>query len=383
MRMATTIHLRLSAAILLATAVAALCGAIGILPHLAGRLRALAASLAAMLLGDAVFFTAQATLLDAGPHAARAAYALTAALVILPMVGLIAVVATLAGLSHRVALAAWAYGLVQAAAGLIAGPAAYPPVRAVPDGYYLLAVHPTPMWVWDIASFSLSVLVVPLLIACRWRAHARTLAPILWVWIFCVPLYLNDTIAVAGWHTPYPLGWLALFAFAAVVWRLLERHVVETERRLSRDALTGAASREFLEGLLQERADRDPDGDCSLIFLDIDRFKDINDCHGHHVGDATLAKLAQTITETLPAGSVLARVGGDEFVAALPAGGDGAAVCAHLRTVLAATGLPTVSMGTATSTAAQWREAQAAADREMYAGKTTHHRAAAPQALTF
>ncbi len=380
--MSATIDMHLSAAIVLATAVAALCGAVGVLPHLSGGLRTLAACLAAMLLADAVFFTAQASLLNAGPHTAQAAYALSTTLIILPMAGLIATVATMGGLSPRFAPITWAYALVQSAVGLIAGPSAYPAVRAVPDGYYIYAVHPTPLWVWDITAFAVSVLLVPVLIAWRWRSRSRELAPILWVWLFCLPLYLNDTIIVAQWRTPYPLGWLALFAFATAVWVRLERHVGETERRLSRDGLTGARSREFLEGWLQERVDRDTDATCTLIFLDIDAFKHINDRLGHAAGDEVLRRLAHCVATALPAGSVLARVGGDEFVAALPEGGDGAAVCARLHAILAATDLPPVSTGAAAATAGRWREALANADTRMYAEKATHHRRKAPPSLS-
>ena len=162
----------------------------------------------------------------------------------------------------------------------------------------------------------------------------------------------------------------------------MEHHVVETERRLSRDSLTGVASREFLEAWLQERAEHDADSACTLIFLDIDDFKHINDRLGHGAGDAVLTRLAGTIAARLPVGAVLARVGGDEFVAALPEDGDGAAVCAGLHKDLAATDLPTVSMGTSTARAGLWREALTIADAQMYMEKAAHHRPDAPRILS-
>ncbi|MDX7682121.1 GGDEF domain-containing protein, partial [Aeromonas caviae] len=52
----------------------------------------------------------------------------------------------------------------------------------------------------------------------------------------------------------------------------------------------------------------------SLLFLDLDGFKIINDVHGHHTGDLLLAEVAQRITGLLGASDTASRFGGDEFV---------------------------------------------------------------------
>ena len=85
-----------------------------------------------------------------------------------------------------------------------------------------------------------------------------------------------------------------------------------------RDALTGLHTRtHFRERLLEvlERGDRP----VSLLMIDLDHFKSINDRHGHLVGDDCLRWAARTIGQALrPYDALLARFGGEEFVAALP-----------------------------------------------------------------
>ncbi|EJY56096.1 diguanylate cyclase [Alicyclobacillus hesperidum URH17-3-68] len=57
---------------------------------------------------------------------------------------------------------------------------------------------------------------------------------------------------------------------------------------------------------------------CSLIMLDIDSFKEINDSHGHPAGDAVLVQTAQIIRRTIPSNAIAGRIGGDEFVVLAP-----------------------------------------------------------------
>ena len=86
------------------------------------------------------------------------------------------------------------------------------------------------------------------------------------------------------------------------------------------DALTGLANRSALEdnfcqlSSLSERNGHQ----LALLFLDLDRFKWINDSLGHHVGDQLLIAVSQRIKETLRESDFLCRLGGDEFVILLP-----------------------------------------------------------------
>jgi diguanylate cyclase (GGDEF)-like protein len=98
------------------------------------------------------------------------------------------------------------------------------------------------------------------------------------------------------------------------------RQLEELARLARRDALTGLPNRRALEEeLLREAARAARSGvPLSAVALDVDRFKLVNDGHGHAAGDAVLAAIAARAAAALRAGDVLARVGGEEFAALLP-----------------------------------------------------------------
>jgi len=80
------------------------------------------------------------------------------------------------------------------------------------------------------------------------------------------------------------------------------------------DPLTGALNRRGFEDALQADIAREGATACAAISLDIDRFKVINDTHGHAAGDDVLARLADAVRAQLRAGDLFERAGGDEFV---------------------------------------------------------------------
>ncbi|PKO52603.1 MAG: diguanylate cyclase, partial [Betaproteobacteria bacterium HGW-Betaproteobacteria-21] len=85
------------------------------------------------------------------------------------------------------------------------------------------------------------------------------------------------------------------------------------------DALTGLPNRSLLNSRLHQaiaRAQR-RDASFALLFLDPDRFKELNDTMGHAAGDAVLVEVALRLTDTVREEDTIARLGGDEFVVLL------------------------------------------------------------------
>lgn len=81
----------------------------------------------------------------------------------------------------------------------------------------------------------------------------------------------------------------------------------------SRDQLTGCFNRAYLQQAVSD-ASRDQRGKYGLLYFDIDRFKQINDQHGHEMGDVVLKTLAARAQSVIKKSDLLARLGGDEFV---------------------------------------------------------------------
>lgn len=91
-------------------------------------------------------------------------------------------------------------------------------------------------------------------------------------------------------------------------------HKIREERLLSdvqRDDLTGLATKSHFTALLTEACDAGRS--LGVLFLDLDGFKEVNDSHGHDVGDRVLAVIAERLQASTRAEDVVARFGGDEF----------------------------------------------------------------------
>ncbi len=108
---------------------------------------------------------------------------------------------------------------------------------------------------------------------------------------------------------------IGVIARALLVLRDTAREAAE----LRLDHLTGLPTRKLLmDRLAQIRADAAVDGRWSaLLLIDLDRFKSLNDTHGHAAGDLLLREVARRLTTCVRRGDIVARLGGDEFVVAL------------------------------------------------------------------
>jgi diguanylate cyclase (GGDEF)-like protein len=152
----------------------------------------------------------------------------------------------------------------------------------------------------------------------------------------------------------------------------------EVERLATRDGLTGLANRRlFEESLERETARSNRLGTpLSLLILDVDHFKQINDTYGHPAGDAVLREIGTAVAGSTKAFDVAARYGGDEFVVHLPGctAVDAGGVADRVRVEIAHQVIDapvTVSVGIATmpDNALDAERLVAAADSALYEAK--------------
>ena len=164
--------------------------------------------------------------------------------------------------------------------------------------------------------------------------HPRTFNPT----IVTLALVLSSIIlAISVLRPEYFPRFVLIPAFATIALAFLRMAVAMADARkmseeqiLARtDELTGLANRRrFISEF--EKFQKAPG---SLLILDLDGFKPVNDQLGHEVGDQLLAQVAQRLERVMPRGALLARLGGDEFGALVP-GHEGVEVAVALRATL-------------------------------------------------
>jgi diguanylate cyclase (GGDEF)-like protein len=132
-------------------------------------------------------------------------------------------------------------------------------------------------------------------------------------------LLVTDRLGENSTFTLEDLTLLQTLAGHMVVSLRGARLVEQLRYDATHDALTGLANRV----LLISRTDAClADGrEARVLLLDLDKFKEVNDALGHHVGDEMLSVVAARIESCVPAGSTVARLGGDEFAVLLPMAG--------------------------------------------------------------
>ena len=125
----------------------------------------------------------------------------------------------------------------------------------------------------------------------QWWRHN---APILLSFLFCLALFSAGAYRVA---------------------RREQSHSQELLNQARRDALTGLPNRAAINEILRDtiKLSREQASEFAVLFIDLDRFKDINDVYGHLVGDQLIVAAAKAIQSTLRDVDVMGRFGGDEY----------------------------------------------------------------------
>ncbi len=143
----------------------------------------------------------------------------------------------------------------------------------------------------------------------------------------CVALGMQDDLALRVLAASILLLAPAMVSITLNVFRVLRDSIsaAETSARLAdkmqhlarSDVVTGLHNRAGLNHHLVERlAGRKPDNKLALFWLDLDRFKEVNDTLGHQVGDKVLAEVGVRLRDEAPDNAVIGRFGGDEFLVA-------------------------------------------------------------------
>lgn len=152
---------------------------------------------------------------------------------------------------------------------------------------------------------SLPGMIIALIIGCLLTGFAFRPVTSMPVLLATLPILIIHTLAVS-----------------LSSYRLI-RKVQQQNRKLEQlsriDSLTGLYSRGHWQTQAADmlKQHRDEGGNTTVMLLDVDQFKDINDCHGHAVGDDVLRGIAELIQSHVPASSHAGRLGGDEFVVAM------------------------------------------------------------------
>lgn len=127
----------------------------------------------------------------------------------------------------------------------------------------------------------------------------------------CLPIMVIHTLAVAA--SSYQLV------------RRVQAQNLQLDKLSRFDTLTGLGSRAHWQAMASGLLRQPQEQPATLLLVDVDRFKDTNDRHGHAIGDDLLRAIASCILATLPAGGHAGRLGGDEFAVVLPLGSAAAA----------------------------------------------------------
>ena len=173
---------------------------------------------------------------------------------------------------------------------------------------------------------------------------------------------------LGSWHKQIVISILITFLLWGMAWVILQHYlrIVSQKKELEEisvtDQLTNLYNRHKLNEVLESEINRSERVNYifGLIILDIDNFKDVNDIHGHNVGDSVLIELSLLLKKSLRVSDTLGRWGGEEFVIIVPQGDNGRerALAEKLRVAVEKHTFTTVAKMTASFGVATYRKGE-------------------------
>jgi diguanylate cyclase (GGDEF)-like protein len=201
-------------------------------------------------------------------------------------------------------------------------------------------LHRQPRWLLTVLAFMLVVCmgIVDYLTGPELSVSVFYLLPILWAAWFAgrwagitasiasaVTWLAADVLAGETYSHPIMLYWsattrLVVFWVVAMLLSALKGRLEHEEELARTDALTGVANVRFFTELANMEISRARRYECplTLVYIDADDFKGINNRFGHNAGDTLLRLLAEAMKGEVRATDIVARLGGDEFAILLP-----------------------------------------------------------------
>ncbi|MFV8834402.1 GGDEF domain-containing protein [Aquisalimonas sp.] len=277
------------------------------------------------------------------------------------------------------------------------------PLMSVAVGGAAVAFMMLSVWIYrrgHVAPLFNAVVVATAITAVLVSIHELTLVGVYWAYPLVLVFYLLYSFRIAA---AINLGFLVVVtpvlfmvmpiehvlrivstllltsSFTFLFAHNLQRSARELEGLAMEDPLSGAGNRRQMESRLDEAVYlRDRYGlPCSLIVLDIDHFKRINDTRGHLMGDEILVQLTELLRHRLRQSDRVFRYGGEEFVVSLPSTRAGAAtrIAEKLRARVASTRFPGTDQLTVSAGVAELRYGETQrdwlrrADAALYAAK--------------
>ena len=160
------------------------------------------------------------------------------------------------------------------------------------------------------------------------RRMRRIFAGALGLAVLCLVLLLAVLLGQRGTQQRMcmPIAALLLWCLAVTVYAYnsLQVFAAEIRQQLARnqflDPLTEVYNVRYVNRRMAQEEARVKryGGACAVLYIDLDHFKNVNDTHGHHIGNLVLRGVASAMAGGLRSCDVLGRIGGDEFLALLP-----------------------------------------------------------------